>query len=110
MYVIVSSIMIIFDILSMEGEGISSHHQIFQTVQLFQRLTGMMKEVTDCHKTQVCYKILSIQISLKNDCNFIQFVPKKLTNRRKKILTKIDSCGAKFSHEHDLGMLIFAWS
>ena len=32
-----------------------------------------------------------------------QGVP-KMTNR-KKILTKIECCGAKFSHKHDLGVL-----
>ena len=40
---------------------------------------------------------------IKNDCNYVQVVPKK-------ILTKIEFSGAKFPHKHDLGVFDPTWS
>ena len=40
----------------------------------------------------------------------LEDVPKKIDSSKKKIQTKIERSGAKFSHEHDLGALDPAFS
>jgi len=61
--------------------------------------------------TKYNYLILKLIITshFQDDNKFaIQGVPKKVTNRRKKIITKIEHCGVKFYHEYDVGGLDLA--
>ena len=60
--------------------------------------TTSFKLSSDFGKGYIALQIKKTRLQVHTGC------PKKLTNR-KKILTKIECCGAKFSHEHYLGAL-----
>ena len=67
--------------------------------------TSLVLDVVDCTGKKVKGQVilLTIQHHDRSDSQglYLQRVPKKLTNN--KHLTRIECCGPKFSHEHDVG-------